>query len=107
MELAFADRGFRDMCLNDTIMKQELEVELAAQLKSRLADLAAVDYVSELLAGKPKELDGDRSDQMSLSLTDNNHLIFKSGHTKPRTLESGKVDWSNVSRIKILGIEHL
>lgn len=95
------------MCLNDTIMKQVLGVELTAQLKSRLADLAAVDYVSELLAGKPKELDGDRLDHMSLLLADNNHLVFKSGHTKPRTLKSGKVDWSSVSRIKILGIEQL
>lgn len=107
MELAFADRGFRDMCLNDTIMKQQLGVELAAQLQIRLADLAAVDYVSELLAGKPRELNGDRSDHMSLSLADNNYLVFKSGHAKPRTLASGKVDWSSVSRIKILGIEIL
>jgi hypothetical protein len=95
------------MCLNDTVMKQQLGVELSAQLQIRLADLAAVDYVSELLAGKPRELHGDRSDQMSLCLAENTYLIFKCGHTKPRTLDSGQVDWSNVSRIKILGIETL
>lgn len=107
MELVFANREFRDMCLNDTVMKQQLDVALAEKLKSRLADMVAAETVSDLLAGNPRELEGERSDQMSVLLLKSDQLVFRSGHEKSQTLDSGKIDWSRVSRIFILGIEQL
>lgn len=105
MELAFADRGFRDMCLSYTLAKQSLDEALAYALRARLADLAAATTVSDIFVGIPKELDGDRWDHMALSLPYQHQLVFKSGHSSPRLLESGKVDWSRVSRVFIIGME--
>ena len=105
MELAFADRGFRDICLSDSLAKQSLDELLTEKLKARLADMAAASVVSELIAGEPRELNGDRWDHMAVSLINNFQLTFRSGHSHPRLLDSDKVDWSHVSRIYIIGME--
>lgn len=108
MELTFADKEFRDLCLNETLAKQTLGKPLAEKLKARLADLAAVSTVSDLfmLPGSPRELANDKRGHMVVDLVNGYMLVFKSGHIKERILTSGDIDWSRVRRIKILGLEN-
>lgn len=108
MELTFADKKFRDLCLNESIAKQALGSPLAEKLKRRLADLAAVSFVSDLFAlpGRPREISNDRQDNMVIDLINGQQLVFQSGHIHERLLQSGAVDWSRVRRIKLLGLEN-
>jgi plasmid maintenance system killer protein len=108
LELAFADKEFRDLCLNESLAKKALEAPLAEKLKRRLADLAAASVVSDLfvLPGSPHELTNDRDSKMAIDLINGKQLIFQSGHVTERLSQSGHIDWSRVSRIKILGLEN-
>jgi len=108
LELAFADRNFRDLCLNEFLARQALGDALAEKLKGRMADLAAAFVVSDLfmLAGKPRELTGGRRGYMVLNLIDRQQLVFQGGHVKERVLQSGDVDWARVRRVLILGLEN-
>lgn len=107
MELAFAERELRDLCLNGFLAEQTLGKQVAEKLKARLADFAAVAAVSELfvLPGRLRELSDDRRGQLVVDLSEGKQLVFTGGHAKERLLESGEIDWSCVRRVKILGVE--
>ena len=108
MELTFANRELRDLCLNDHLARKSFSDDVAEKLKARLADFAAVSFVSDLfvLPGNVRELTGARRGQMVVNLSDGEQLIFQSGHIKERALASGEVDWSRIRRVKILGVEN-
>lgn len=78
---------------------------MAEILKHRLADLRAATSVKDLVAGQPRELDGADRHHMAIELCDGLRLIFCANHSINPITETGDVDWSRVSRIKILRIE--
>lgn len=92
------------LCLNEHVARRDLGDNLASKLKARLADFSAVSFVSDLFAlpGKPKEL---RQDQMMIGLVETKILVFESGHRPQRRLVTGRIDWAQVRRIQLLGIE--
>jgi len=106
LELAFADRDLRALCLNPSIASQELGDIIAEKLRRRLADIAAATVAADLfhLPGKPREIT-DQPGHMVIELINGWYLIFKSGHITERTLSTGEVDWTRVRRIKILKVE--
>lgn len=108
MELAFADRNFRDLCMNDSKAREELGDAVAEKLKTRLADFSAVHVVSDLfsLPGGTHELAGDRQGCMATNLVMGRFLVFRSGQLKEPKLPAGRIDWSRVRRIQLLGVEH-
>lgn len=108
MELAFSEKHFRDLCLNESFARQALGVPVAEKLKNRLADLAAASVASDLfmLPGKFRELLNDRRGHLVVDLIDGQQLVFQGGHVKERLLQSGEVDWARVRRVKILGLEN-
>lgn len=107
MELAFAEKNFRDLCYNETLAKQAYGSVLSSKLKRILADLGAATVVADLLLlpGNPRELTGDLRGRMVINLVDEHQLVFQVGHINPPVLQSGEIDWSRVRRIKILGLE--
>lgn len=107
MELAFAEKSFRDLCYNESLAKQAYGPMLAGKLKRILADLAAVTVVTDLflLPGSARELTGSLQGRMVINVVDEHQLVFQIGHINPPLLQSGEVDWSRVRRIKILGLE--
>lgn len=107
MELAFAEKNFRDLCCNETLARQAYGNLLSGKLKRILADLGAATVVSDLLLlpGSPRELTGDFRGRMVINLVDEYQLVFQAGHVNPPVLQSGEVDWSRVRRIKLLGLE--
>lgn len=107
MELAFAEKNFRDLCYNELLAKQAYGSMLAGKLKRTLADLGAATVVTDLflLPGNTRELTGGLRGQMVINLVDEHQLVFQAGHVNPPVLQSGEVDWSRVRRIKLLGLE--
>lgn len=82
----------------------ELGTRVAEVLKRRLADIRAATSGEDLVAGRPRELEG--TDQhMVVDLCDGRRIVFCANHPKNPMTKSGDLDWARVSRVKILRIE--
>ena len=79
--------------------------EAAEMLKHRIADLRAAITINDLVVGSPRVLANTSGLYMSINLRDGQKLIFCANHVENPTCDTGDVDWSRVSRIKILRIE--
>ena len=102
-ELSFASKALRDCCESAGKAERIYGQEVARKLRHRIADLVAANRIEDLLAGNPREINGA---EMAMDLCDGFRLVFCPGHTTIPHLESGAINWSKVSRIKILGIEN-
>lgn len=105
MELAFDKKSLRELCENEEKAKRDFGVKVAENLKRRLADLRAAKSAKDLVAGRPREHKGSEHRHISIDLCENYRILFCANHNVIPELESGDVDWSKVSRIKILQIE--
>jgi len=105
LELAFAKKSLRQLCESEAKAKRDLGVRMAEKLTRRLADLRAATCVKDLVAGRPRELDGARHRHIAVELCNGARIVFCANHNAIPMLESGGVDWSRVSRVKILRIE--
>jgi hypothetical protein len=105
LELAFVNKTLRQLCENSTKANRELGDEVADRLRRRVADLRAATCVSDLLVGTPEEISGDDQPQIVLDLGNCFQISFWANHNTVPKHESGAIDWSKVSRVKILAIE--
>ena len=105
LELAFANKPLRQLCENEAHAKHELSPTVAEILKHRLADLRAAISVKDLVAGNPRRLHGADHQHMAIDLCDGYRIVFCANHPNNPVVESGELDWSKVSRVKILRIE--
>jgi hypothetical protein len=104
LEIAFDSRALRAICESDLQAKAELGANVAEILKHRLADLRAAAYVKDLVAGRPHIVDGSVG-HMVVELSNGYCLVFKSNHTSHPMTDADDIDWTRVTRIKILRIE--
>jgi hypothetical protein len=104
LELAFSTRALRTLCENEAVATKELGAKRANSLRRRLADLRAAISVKDLLAGHPTQA-ADSKDNLEIDIGGRARLVFCTNHTVVPRLTSGTVDWSNVSRVKLLRIE--
>lgn len=104
LDLAFNTKALRQLCTSESIAKRDLGDKIADLLKHRLADLRASACVKELIAGNPRELATTENEQFIVDLGDRYSIVFTANHRDKPLLKSGKIDWSEVSRIKILKV---
>jgi proteic killer suppression protein len=104
LELAFATKSLRQICENNDKAKKELGNESAEKLIHRLADLRAITYVSELIVGNPRHVTYSNKPHFLVDLCSGYSILFCANHVKTPILISGAIDWSKVSRIKIIKI---
>jgi plasmid maintenance system killer protein len=105
VELAFDSKWLRTLCENGAQAQQELGSGAAEMLKHRLADLRAATSINDLIAGHPCTLDDTGGRQMVISLSHGRRVKICANHPRNPLTASGTIDWSKVSRIKILAIE--
>lgn len=105
LELAFAKQSLRRLCESETTAEDGFGVAVAARLRRRLADLRAAIYANDVVAGAPRELQDGRRRVLTVELVGGYRIIFCANHVSTPKRECGGVDWSRVSRIKILRIE--
>jgi hypothetical protein len=103
LELAFESQALRTICEDEDRAREELDPTVAEMLKHRLADLRAAKTPKDLLVGHPRV--GDDSGWMVVDLAGDSRIVFKANHVKNPVGKDGELDWSRVSRIKILRIE--
>lgn len=106
VELAFATKSLRQLCETRAKADRHFGVAVAGKLRRRLSDLRAATTVNDLVAGKPRELRHRSQPCLAVQLGEGARLVFGPNHPVMPVLPSGDVDWSNVTRVKILRIEH-
>lgn len=104
LELAFENRSLRHVCESEKKAQLDLGVQVAEMLKRRLADLRAATSVKDIVASQPHELDGALDGYLAIDLLESHSIVFCANHASNPLLHSGKVDWSKVSRVKIMSI---
>jgi hypothetical protein len=104
LELAFSTKALRTVCENDAAAARALGANRASILRRRLADLRAARSVSDLVVGDPRQTTGSK-DNLEVEVGAGARLVLCANHSVIPRLESGNVDWSIVSRIKLLRIE--
>lgn len=107
MEIAFLSRQLRAICTSEIIAQEQLGGEVARILKARLADIRAASSVTDILVGRPREIDGSYPSQFAIEIAENIFLIFSQNHNSTPLKGFEQVDWSKVNRIKILKIGEL
>lgn len=104
MEITFKDKKVRDLCEKKAIAERKPGQACSRKLRSRLADLQAVESVSGLVAGRPHPLKGERTGEFGIDLEGGKRLVFKPvGQPIPR-IEDGRIAWSQVTEICIVFI---
>lgn len=93
------------MCESEAEGNKALGIAAAAELRRRLADLDAaptfVDLPPEAVLRKV-----DRQDQpeMIVGLRDGWEMAFTAGHLDNPVTSEGEIDWTRVTRVRILWI---
>jgi hypothetical protein len=103
LELAFATKALRHVCEKESRAVRELGATVAKNLRARLADLTAADTIADL-PFQPLPLDG-KSLELAMTLGNGYKLILAPNHAATPVLHNDALDWSRVTRIKLLRIE--
>ena len=104
MDIDFATTKLRALCEQHARMVAAFGFPCAKKLQNRLADLDAVAFVTELVAGRPHPLKGDRLGQFSLDLHGAVRLVFESNQDPvPRNADKS-IAWNQVSNVCIVFI---
>ena len=103
MELAFESKCLRTICESEAHGKNELGLEVAEVLKHRLADLRAATSIHDLVAGRPRV--SDKGEQLVVDLRNSYYVVLVANHPNNPVTETGRLDWTRISRIKVLRIE--
>ena len=104
MQIAYASKTIQRLCEEDKHQRKQLGEQRAKRLKNRLAELRAVENVSQLRLGRPHSLTADRAGQYSVDLDGPMRLLFEPTDQPPPTLPSGGIDWQQVSSVRLLEI---
>ena len=104
MDIDFATTKLRALCEQHARMVAAFGFPCAKKLQNRLADLDAVAFVTELVAGRPHPLKGDRSGQFSLDLHGAVRLVFESDQDPVPRNTDNSIAWNQVSKVRIVFI---
>lgn len=107
MELAFATKCLRHLCESEVRAERRLGVLGARALQRRLAEIVAAESVEDLVAGQPRFIRENPHEQLVLRVGDNFEVVLKVNHNSVPMLESGTVDWAQVTRVQVLSIKEV
>lgn len=105
LELAFDSKSLRTICESEFQADRELGATAAEILKHRLADLRAARSAKDLVAGRPRAVNGPDGEYMVVDLCNGKRLVFAANHTNNPMTEMNHLDWARVTRVKVLRIE--
>jgi proteic killer suppression protein len=76
-------------------------VQNAQKLQLRLQQIEAAARVSDLVAGRPHALSGDRAGQFALDLSGGWRLVFSAADEPQPVRPDGGLDWAQVTIVCI------
>ena len=101
LKIKFKDKRIRELCEIQAVCEKKLGSACARKLRTRLSDLEAASRVTDLVAGNPHPLRGDRLGQFSIALAGGWRLVFIPSHDPYPVYPDGGIDWSRVTSICI------
>lgn len=104
LELAFSTKALRDICENEVLAYQVLDADIAKVLISRLADLRAVETLSQIPIGNPIRTTYNGEDCMEIEIARGAMILFCANHTNNPRDSNYDINWGEVKRIKIYQI---
>lgn len=101
MQISYKDKNVRELCLDSRLANKTLGFDNAKKLKIRLTAIEAAKCVTELVAGRPHPLKGERLGQFALDLAGGWRLVFSPANDPPPENMTGGIDWSQVTIVCI------
>ena len=101
MDIHFRDKKLRELCEKRAVAVKQLGDICARKLRARLDDLESAGNVTDLLAGSPHPLKGDRAGQFAVSLAGGWRLVFAPHHDPAPRHADGSIDWRQVTIVCI------
>ena len=101
MEIRYKDKKVRELCEKQAVAEKKLGAASARKLKVRLLALDAAVRVTDLVAGNPHPLKGERFGQFALDLSGGWRLVFAPDHDPCPTRPDGGIEWSQVTIVSI------
>jgi proteic killer suppression protein len=101
LEIHFKDKALRELCEKRATAVKKMGDVVARKLRTRLDDLEAAGRVTDLVAGRPHPLKGDRTGQFAVDLAHGWRLVFAPDHELTPTHPDGGTDWTQVTIICI------
>lgn len=105
LDIAFQTEELRQECINKNIAKKKFGATVADRLLNRLADLRAAESVDDLVVGLQSQISGEAGNTRVLELAEGYELVFVAHHLNAPLLADNRVDWTRVSRVKIVSIK--
>lgn len=99
--ILFKDAGLKKLCETKKVANKKLGAKSAKKLKGRLADLRAVQSISDLVTGTPHPLRGSRAGEFALRLDGGDRLVFVSADEPVPKAADGSIDWFRVTKVRI------
>jgi len=106
IQLAFQDENIRKVCESTISAKRRYGGVAGPSLHARLADLKAADSPVDLVDLGFADFDQMDSDQIVIFL-DDDYCVHAVANHKPLPGFPGQLDWSKVTRVKILSIKRV
>lgn len=101
MEVRYRDKKIHELCEKQAVAEKKLGAACARKLKVRLMALEAAARVTDLVAGNPHPLKGDRLGQFALDLAGGWRLVFAPTHDPCPARPDGGIEWFEVTMISI------
>ncbi|TXK61001.1 type II toxin-antitoxin system RelE/ParE family toxin [Alkalisalibacterium limincola] len=101
MEVRYKDKKIRELCEKQAVAEKKLGAASARKLKVRLVALEAAARVTDLVAGSPHPLKGNRLGQFALDLAGGCRLVFAPAHDPCPTRPDGGIEWLQVTIVSI------
>lgn len=101
MQVRFKNKGLREICEKQATAARKLGPVAARKLRTRLADIEATERVTDLLAGNPHPMKGDRLGQFALDLAGGLRLVFAPANDPIPRKGDASIDWSHVTIVSI------
>jgi proteic killer suppression protein len=106
MEVTFANDRLHKLCNSASKLNGKYGARMAKIIRRRLADLEAAESleVMQLLPGRCHELTENLSGHLAMDLEHPDRLVFKPANQPLPVDGSGRLDWSKVTKVEIVGI---
>ena len=105
LDLAFSTRELRDICERQACALNKLGSKISKVLHDRLADFIAAKSPADIIVGSPRKVRNSNGEYLTVDLINGYQIRIVPNHRKNPIDQSGAINWSHVSRIKIVGIK--
>lgn len=108
MEILYSSRKLKKALTNSSKLVRKYGKQQAKEIQKRIGQLDMADTLAQISPFPPTrchELVGNRAGQLSLDLKHPYRLIIEPANEPIPQKDDGGLDWSEVTKIEIIGVE--